>query len=255
MSTDAALAAVLDVDAPDRRDHIRSLIDSTDEGLDERILAMLAGQRATVASVLCRVLAERRPDRDPSYAFDCFARSKRGSADRVESWVGRQAYRHPLGLHYGICRLRLAAPVEHYAVNAAHWTAMRRFAAVLALGDTADVAAVPLVVKALRDRNWRVRVEATGAIRRLSRDGAVAPAVVDSVADSLVACLSDRKPKVVEYAAITLSVSTMRDRLEEARRSSRLKPETIEVVNAALDGKVPALRPTWPGDIGSADGE
>ncbi|WP_158842472.1 HEAT repeat domain-containing protein [Saccharothrix deserti] len=253
MSTDAALAAVLDVDSPDRRARIRSLIDSTEEGLDDRILALLADRPPTAASVLCRILAERNPDRDPSYALDFFAR-RSGKPGVVDAWMRRQAY-GILGIGYGIPRLRRASPVEHYRRYLASWTSIRRFKAVWSLGDTADPAAVPLLVKALRDRSWRIRANATTSIRRLARDGAVAPEAVDSVADALVACLKSRRPKLVELAAAALSIPLLRDRLAHERRSARLKPSTAAIVDAALEGEVPPLHPIWEGDFEWVAGE
>ncbi|WP_033437821.1 HEAT repeat domain-containing protein [Saccharothrix sp. NRRL B-16314] len=225
------------------------MIDSEEQGLDDKVLALIKGRPVAVASVLCRVLAERNPDRDPSYAFDAIAGPRPEIPDKVDKWVRGQAYRNPLGLAYGIPRLRRASPVEHYRDDLTSWSATRRFNAVLALGDTAAPAAVPLVVEALRDRNWRVRTEAAVAVRRLVRDGAVAPEAVESVADALATCLADRKPKVVEHAAAALSTSLLRDRLVEVRRSSELKPASAAVVDAALGGKMPALQPTWVGDV------
>ncbi|ONI86236.1 hypothetical protein ALI22I_26460 [Saccharothrix sp. ALI-22-I] len=242
------------MDSPDRRAHIRSLIDSTEEGLDDKILTLITGQRPLVASVLCRILAERDPDRDPSYALDLFARSS-GKPGMVDAWMRRQAYRSPLGLGYGIPRLRRASPIEHYRRDLSSWMVIRRFNAVLSLSDTADPAAVPLVVKALRDRKWWIRADAAIAIRRLARDGAVAPEAADSVADALVACLRSLRPKLVEHAAAALSIPIFRDRLAHERRSSRLKPRTAAIVDAALEGKVPPLHPIWEGDIESVDGE
>lgn len=244
---------MLDVDSPERLGHIRFLIESTEDGLDERMLALIDDQPLGVESVLCRVLAERRPDRDPTYVLDRFRRSKPGKSHPVDGWLRRLAYRNPLGVLYGIPRLRLASPVEHYARDVVSWRATRRLLAVLSLGDTADPVAVPHVVTALRDRKWGVRLEATNAIRRLVRDGAVGPQAVDAVADALVGCLSDRRLKVVEHAAAALSIHPLRERLIQERRSSGLTADAVAVVDAVLDGKRPPLEPTWAGDIGSAN--
>ncbi|MBB5805075.1 HEAT repeat protein [Saccharothrix ecbatanensis] len=250
LSSDSALAAVLDVESPDRRAHIRSLIDSTEEGLDDKILALLEDHSA-VRAELCRILAERDRDRDPSYVLAYFAQQPKPGRKpgRIDAWMRSQAYRSPLGIVHGIPRLRRASAIEHYRRDVTSWRTTRRFSAVLSLGDTADPAALPLVVKALRDRKWYIRAEAAVALRRLIRDGAVAPEAVESVADALVACLSHRRPKVVEHAAAALSAPLLRDRLVEARRSSRLKPASAALVDAALEGKVPALPPIWVGDV------
>ncbi|WP_447003590.1 hypothetical protein ACRAKI_28575 [Saccharothrix isguenensis] len=229
------------------------MIDSTEEGLDDKILALLGDERSTVEAVLCRILAERDPDRDPFYALATFARRPKSGRKpgRIDAWLRSQAYRTPMGIPYGIPRLRRASPIEHYRRDLTSRIALRRFNPVFSLGDTADPAAVPLVVKALRDWKWYIRTEAAGAIRRLIRDGAVAPEAVESVADALVAtCLvADRKPKVVEHAAAALSAPLLRDRLVEARRSSRLNPANAALVDAALEGKAPALPPIWVGDV------
>ncbi len=252
MSVDSALAAVLDADSPDRRRHIRLLIDSAEDGLDDRIMALLDGEHHRAASVLCRILAERDPERDPSYVLRRFGGDQ--PVRWFRKWVRDQAYNHPLGVAYGIPRLRRARPVDHYARGAGHWWAVRRVSAAIALGDTADPAAVPHVVRLLGDRHRDVRAQAAVAIRRLARDGALPVGALDQVADGLVGLLSDPVPAVVEHAAAALATPALRERLVEARNSAGLPPAAVSAVDAALAGGGPPLRPSWEGDPGEVHG-
>lgn len=248
MSVDSALAAVLDADSPDRQRHIRLLIDSTEDGLDDRIMALLDAEDVKAAPVLCRILAERDPERDPSCVLRRF-----GGEEPVRwflKWAHDQAYRNPLGVAYGIPRLRKADPVEHYARSAGHWWVGRRVVAVMALGDTADPAAVPHVVRLLGDRHRDVRAQAAVAIRRLVRDGALPVEALDRVADPLMRLLSDPVPAVVEHAAAALATPALRERLVAARNSAGLPPPAVSAVDAALAGGGPPLHPTWEGDPG-----
>lgn len=203
--------------------------------------------------MLCRVLAERRPDRDPTYVVNALGNGDATRSRLAESALHHLLYRNPIGLQSGVSRLVRAEPVKHYARDVGHWRYGRRLLAVISLGDTADSAAVPHVVRSLEDRKHVVRCQAAMALRRLDRDGALPPESVEQVADALVACLSDRKREVVEYAAAASSVPRMRHRLVEVRGSAGLGEEASVIVAAALDGQVVPLATTWEGDPGSGD--
>src|SRR5690348_7371882 len=71
LSGDGALAGIREWGSPDLRAHIRHLIDCNEPGVEDIILGTLA-EAGPVRPLLCRVLAERDPDRDPDYALQHF---------------------------------------------------------------------------------------------------------------------------------------------------------------------------------------
>ncbi|MFD4670570.1 HEAT repeat domain-containing protein [Lentzea sp. NPDC058450] len=248
MNIDGALEGVLDWRSPDRGKHIRVLVDSDEAGLDGRIEALLDEHSGTmaVAQVLCRVLAERDPDRDPAYVLEFFGKGRKGDPG---DWLARKdPYRSVFLCVYGIPRLRRLNPVEHLAGDVRRWSTQRRGVATLGLGDTADAAAVPFVVPRLEDRRPKVRVQAVTAIRRLTRDGALGPESEDLVGEGLVRCLADRHDLVVRHAAAALAASS-RERLVVAQRAGGLSPVATAAVDDALAGQVVDLIPVWPGEV------
>ena len=133
-------------------------------------------------------------------------------------------------------------PVAHITPDATHWLASRRRTAVIALGDTADPAALPPVIGRLRDRKWWVRSPAAAALRRLARNGVQ----VGQAADALVRCLDHDRQEVVEQAAAALATPALRTDLLYARAT--LMPLAGAIVDNALDGVVAPLVQLWPGD-------
>lgn len=249
MSVEDALVNVLDVHSPERRHSIRRLIVDPQYGLDARLMALLVDHASEVeiACVLCRILAEREPDRDPTYAFEIFLGSQAKRSGWRAAFMRRQMYRNPLALTFGICRLRKAKPVEHYARDLKHWSATRRLQAVFALGDTADPNGLPFVAEALRDRNWRVRAIATDSIRRLNRDADVG-SQMEALIDPLLARLRDRKEEVVKHAAYALCDLGMGDSLERELDSLSCRSGVLTSINSALRGEVPPIPQTWVGE-------
>lgn len=247
---DKALDSVLDVNSEMRRHSIRVVIESVDEGIDDRLLTLLTEHSAVpqVVSTICRILAERQPDRDPQFAFESLLGSRYRQAGPVSSFLYRQAYRNPMGLAYGICRLRRAEPVDHYSRNMKSWRAMARFAAVMALGDTADIRAVPFLVNALRDRNWRVRHEAAVSIRRLARDVGLIVRDHQGLKAGLIKGLLDRHREVVEEVACALSDLELRSELEREFNSSSLGLAARRIIETVLNGTITIIHPTWVGE-------
>jgi HEAT repeat protein len=238
LSSDGALAGIRDWGSPDLRAHIRILMDSTEPLVEEIILDSL-DDAGPARPLLCRVLAERDPYRDPQYALRYFYERTDGPVRRR---LGREVYRSPWVWLYGITRLRNADPVGHIAPDATHWLATRRLIAVTALGDTADPAALPPIIGRLRDVKWRVRSEAAAAVRRLARSGIQ----VESAAEALAGCLRHDRQEVVEQAAAALALPALRDRLVRSRAT--LMPLGGAIVDNALDGVVAPLVPLWPGE-------
>lgn len=224
---------------PGQLAHIRNLVESAEPGVEDIILGTL-DDAGPVRPLLCRVLAERDPDRDPWFALRHFYAETDGP---VRRWLGEEVYRSPWVWLYGITRLRRAKPVERVLPDVTHWLASRRQVAVTALGDTADPAALPPVVGRLRDASWRVRAAAAAAVRRLARSGVQ----VGSTADALVRCLQDERQEVVEQAAAALALPALRDRLLWSR--AMVMPLAGAVVDNALDGVVAPLTPLWPGEV------
>ncbi|MFS8098543.1 HEAT repeat domain-containing protein [Lentzea alba] len=238
LSSDGALAGIRDWGSPDLRAHIRYLIDSTEPGVEEIILDNV-DDAGPVRPLLCRVLAERDPYRDPAFALHHFYEETDGP---VRRWLGQEVYRSPWVWLYGITRLRNANPVERVMPDATHWLATRRQIAVMALGDTADPAALPPIIGRLRDSKWWVRSQAAAAVRRLARNGVD----VSDAAEALARCLQHERQEVIEQAAAALTLPGLRDRLLWARAT--LMPLAGAVVDNALDGVVASLTPLWPGE-------
>lgn len=243
---DTAIAGARDRTAKDRREHIQFLIASTQEGLDEEILAMLPDMPAYDRAPLCRILAERDPDRDPDYARKSFAGFERS---RMGAWSDRRAFTFlaPMAWGFGFSRLRRLKPVERYTAECKRWSVGRRHQAVLALGDTADPAAVPLVLKALEDKSWRVRCAAAYSIRSLFNEGVVS--TPEPAIDLLSQRLSDDRPLNVEAAAGALSDLGRTDLLIQARHRD-LQPDARKIIDLALAGQVCAPFAYWPGHVG-----
>ncbi|SEQ47167.1 HEAT repeat-containing protein [Lentzea xinjiangensis] len=239
LSSDGALAGLGDWGSPEQHAHIRHLIDDNAPGVEEVILGTL-DDAGPVRPLLCRVLAERDPDRDPDYALRHFYAETDGP---VRRWLGQEVYRSPWMWLYGITRLRRAKPVERVTPDVTHWFATRRQIAVTALGDTADPAALPPVVGRLRDSKWWVRTQAAAAVRRLARSGVG----VGSAAEPLAGCLHHDRQEVIEQAAAALALPVLRDRLLWSRAT--LMPLAGAIVDNALDGVVAPLVPLWPGEI------
>ncbi|GAB2844689.1 HEAT repeat domain-containing protein [Lentzea nigeriaca] len=238
LGSDGALAGIRDSDSPDLRAHIRILIDSTEPGVEEIILDSLA-DAGPARPLLCRVLAERDPDRDPDYALRHFYEAADGPIRRR---LGHEVYRSPWVWLYGITRLRNANPVDHITPDATHWLATRRQIAVTALGDTADPAALPPVIGRLRDPKWWIRTEAAAAVRRLAKSGVE----IGSAAEALARCLQHDRQEVIEQAAAALALPALRERLRCSRAT--LMPLAGAIVDNALDGVVAPLVPLWPGE-------
>lgn len=238
LSSDGALAGIREWGSPDLRAHIGILIDSNEPGVEEIILGSL-DDAGPARPLLCRILAERDPYRDPHYALRHFHETTDGPVRRR---LGQEVYRSPWVWLYGITRLRNAHPVERVAPDATHWLATRRQIAVMALGDTADPEALPPIIGRLRDVKWWVRTEAAAAIRRLARSGVQ----VGSAAEALVACLHHDRQEVIEQAAAALAVPALRERLLWSRAT--LMPLAGAIVDNALDGVVAPLVPLWPGE-------
>jgi HEAT repeat protein len=205
ISIDSALSDALDEDSPTRRESIRFLIDCDDPGIEDRLFALLAeADRIHGIAELCRILAERDPERDPAYAI----KSALGSRADESGWWARTFNRHSFILFsvpYGICRLRKAEPIKHYErVLNGRW-AMWRIMAVLSLGDTADLRALPPLARGLRDRSKHVRGTAALAVRRIHRDVGIDAHGLAVVADPLLACQADRRAVVAQNARWALA--------------------------------------------------
>lgn len=204
ISIDSALSDATDYDSPIQRESIRFLIDCDDPGVEDRLFALLADARVYGTPLVCRILAERDPDRDPAYAIE----SLFGSPAHSSGWWARRFRTFNnlvMGPLYGMTRLRKVEPVKRYEADLNRRWAAWRSQAVLALGDTADLRALPSVVRALRDRNWRVRISAALAIRLLHRDVGLDAEHLALVADPLFARQSDRRAKVAQNARWALA--------------------------------------------------
>ncbi|SDO12522.1 hypothetical protein [Lentzea jiangxiensis] len=249
MNVDVALAGLLDWKSPRHLEHVRALVESEEPGADGLIEAFLGQHDASmqVTSVLCRVLAERDRDRDPSYVLKFFGKGRKG--DPADWPLRRNPYRSPMSSAYGIPRLRRLKPVENLAPGLKSWSAHRRSISVLGLGDTGEPAAAALLAGRLADRHPKIRIAVASSVRRLDRQGALPAESLGPLGDGLVSCLSHREEAVVRNAAAALALPALRERLVEVSRAGELSPVAQSAVDDALKGDVVPLNQIWPGEV------
>lgn len=120
-----------------------------------------------------------------------------------------------------------------------------RLSAAAGLSDTADVAALRPLSRALRDRHWRVRMVAADSVRRLRHAGADELLADRPVRDGLIRCLSDRRHKVRVAAARALG--SMGD-LEPVRKRRWRSVWSWPEFGRVLRGEIPPLPKLWACD-------
>jgi hypothetical protein len=106
---------------------------------------------------------------------------------------------------------------------------------------------VPVVLKAMEDKSWRVRCAASYAIRSLFNEGVVS--TPEPAADLLFQRLSDVQLLNVEAAAGALFDMGRTDLLTRARDRD-LEPDAHKIIDLALAGRVCAPIAYWPGHAG-----
>lgn len=236
-----------------RAEAVLRLVERDDPQIDLTLFEALAEPDlpVDVERLICRILAEREPDRDPAFLLGRVynashlpfsGKTKQGSENALSNPF-------PGANLYGFSRLRQADPVGVYARQLDHRWASIRMSAAFGLGDTADLAALEPLAKALNDASWRVRVNAADSVRRLRHAGAATQLPTHRARARLVTCLTDRRRAVRVAAARALGsmgdiqpLHTLRD------RSPWWAWRRVRDVKEVLAGKIPPLSKIWPGD-------
>lgn len=202
------------------------------------------------AELVSRILAERDPDRDPSYTERLLPEpvsEPAGRADRLVDWLVGEI---PVGAEeWGFTRLRRLEPVRYYADRLRHGAFTARLLAAGNLGDTADAAAFDVLLTALSDRSRNVRFAAVQSVRRLAEAGLAEEYSGHAVRQRLAELLSGDDRLVRVAAARTLFLFGDRALVTEALGrvawwQRRLKRE----LEAVLRGDIPPLPKMWIGE-------
>jgi HEAT repeat protein len=159
--------------------------------------------------------------------------------------VKRILYKFPWTSMYGISRLRHAEPIRHYTELLQSRRTAARWNAVVALGDTADIAALSALGIALSDRAWRVRRDAANSIRRLRHFGATTVWPSHDARDQLVARLED--PHNLVAIAAAQALWSLNDH-EPVRSAAQSLPHRHQEFLAVMQGDIPNLGPMWAAD-------
>lgn len=238
--------------SPDAKAIAQRLVRSSDPAADEALLEFFHHVRGdpAVASVASRVVAERRPDRDPAYILDWFTVANNFDGPRfVKRLVAAQRYKFPWTSMFGVSRLRQAEPIKHYTKLLSDKSVANRVGAATALGDTADLAALDPLVTALGDPHMRVRVAAADAVRRLRHAGAGNVLGDHVIRRMLIKCLSGMWSRVAVAAARALgSMDDLEPVHQQFERTARWRRRRREGFRAVIRGEIPLLGPTWVGD-------
>ncbi|MFF4604504.1 HEAT repeat domain-containing protein [Streptomyces sp. NPDC001339] len=197
-----------------------------------------------------RVAAELDPDRDVEPFRDLLEPRppKNRLVRKVMSW-GALAYpdtfpRSP----WGYTRLKRLSPppVERYTVRLGVDSATVRVSAVMALGDTADPAALDPLVAVLDDPSTQLRLLAIQSVRRLHHAGAASTLDGHPAEAGLVEALGDRRPQIRDAAVQALMLWGRAERVHQA--ASTADASLAEALRCTLSRAVDPLPQTWPGD-------
>jgi len=246
----SALAEVLRNGFSADPDAARFLVSTKDETVEAQLLQQIQAPDTEheVVVVLCRVLAERNPDRDPVYLLPHLR-----SVSHMNPFSPKDQRQDELALSnpspgghaMGFSRLRRADPVGVYSRQLQHCLFPVRMGAAVGLGDTADLTALEPLVGALSDPNWRVRMSSADSVRRLRHAGVGKLIGTHPVRGFLIKCLSDGRHEVRVAAARALgSMGDFGPVRERRARSFRSRREFDRV----LRGEIPPLPRIWPGD-------
>jgi HEAT repeat protein len=233
----------------------RLLVDSSDPIVEQKLQDKLgeSGTRFGVEAAVSRILVERNPDRDPSFLRGHLIGVSQATRPfvRKATLKDMDALSDPfLGAHVlGFSRLRKLDPVAVYARQLDNRLVSVRSGAAVGLGDTADLAALEPLARALADPHWKVRMNAADSVRRLRHTGAGTVLATHPVRERLVECLTDRHRPVRVAAAQALGsvgdVEPLRQCLSRCPWWAWRRRRDLAQV---LRGDIPPLRKTWPGD-------
>lgn len=204
------------------------------------------------AEVISRILAERDPDRDPSYAERLIperaAEMERPSRGvRFAEWLGGEL--GPTAVAWGFPRLRRLDPVRYYTDQLGKGSAAARGLAAYGLGDTVDAAAFDALLTALSDRSRHVRHFAVQSVRRLAQSGLAEEYSGHAVRQRLAELLSDGNHRVRLEAAKTLCLFGDEALVADALgKATWLQGKWKRDLEACLRGEIPPLPEVWIGE-------
>lgn len=202
------------------------------------------------AELVSRILAERDPDRDPSYTAKMFPNrvAKPASAGGFVDWVLGDL--PPGSEEWGVTRLRRLDPVRLFAEQLGKGSGLARGTAALRLGDTVDPVAFDVLLPALSDEHEGVRGTAVQAVRRLAVSGLDRQYREHPVRQRITEMLlSDENQAVrIEVARLLCLFGDevlVADALGKATWTQLRWKRALE---AALRGDIPPLPKMWIGD-------
>jgi hypothetical protein len=189
------------------------------------------------AELISRILAERDPDRDPSYLDRLFDEHQPGAVVVA-------------GENWGFTRLRRLEPVQRYADQLRGGGFFPRLFATISLGDTVDPAAFDVLLPALSDRRKTVRGAAVQSVQRLAQSGLEdaysTHAARQRLADML---LTDRRLIVRVLAARVLCLFGDEHLVVDAlSKAPWWRPRLKASLKACLSGGNPPLQKMWIGE-------
>ncbi|QDQ15912.1 HEAT repeat domain-containing protein [Streptomyces spectabilis] len=197
-----------------------------------------------------RVAAELDPDRDVEPFWDLLEPRppKNRLVRKVMSW-GALAYPDTFPRSaWGYTRLRRLTPppVERYTLRHGADSATVRVSAAMALGDTADPAALDPLAEVLHDPSTDVRLNAIQSVRRLHHAAAASALDGHPAEAGLVKALGDRRAQIRDAAVRALVLWERAELVREA--ASTADTALAEALRHTLTESVDPLPQTWPGD-------
>lgn len=225
------------------------LVRDEDKDLDRELFWSLQNELTffKVRALACRILIERDRDRWPEQILHLVPGGNI-MADRDRS---TRPSRPPVVNQYefGFSRLRRLDPIGQYdTILSAGYPYTARCNAAIGLGDTGESDALDPLLKALEDSDILVRDYGADAIRRLSNAGLRAVILQHPVRERLIGLLREpaslRKTRIASARALA-SLGELEPVKEHLSRSIRDRREWQGI----LDGKIPPLKKTWPGDV------
>lgn len=194
------------------------------------------------AELVSRILAERDPDRDPSYVDWLLGEE---DPDDKRTWtlvLGAESW--------GFTRLRRLEPVRRCTELLRTGGRFTRATAAMCLGDTVDAAAFEPLLTALSDRSKYVRTAAVMSVRRLAQSGFREEYAGHAVRMRLGEMLrSERKWFVRLQLAAALCVLGDEALVEDAlRRAWWWEWKWKRTLKECLNGKIEPLPKVWDGE-------
>ncbi|MFE3170041.1 HEAT repeat domain-containing protein [Amycolatopsis sp. NPDC059090] len=228
-----------------------ALVKAEGAGVDEAIFKSLRREirSGKVLTLALRVLVERDRDRDSDPLLDLVPDGHVTAVENPSSSAARSAIWAPIVTRYqfGFSRLRKLGPVGQYDKILRNYPTAVRMKATIGLGDSGEVYALHPLANALKDKSPNVRTFGADAVRRLGNGGLREEARQHPVRQLLVELLQDDQLRETRIAAARAlgSFGEFETLREHSPKSSRDQREWARI----LQGEIPPLKRTWPGDL------